>query len=168
MLGLILERATGVQYAELLSTVLWQQMGASTDGYVTVDRASVARAAGGICITIADLARFSQLVMDNGSLSGRMVIPESWIHDTATGGSRDAWMKGNFKTLLLNGCYRNKWYQIRNQDRCIAAIGIHGQWLYLNPATRVVIAKLSSQSEPVNEKLDTSLLSIFEQISHAF
>jgi len=165
LLGLMLERTTDVPYTELLSTLLWQPMGAGTDGYVTVDRAMIARAAGGICMTLADLARFGQLIMDNGAIGDRTIIPEQWIHDTSTGGNREAWGKGSYVTLLPEGCYRNKWYQVGDQDQCIAAIGIHGQWLYINPRARVVIAKLSSQSAPVDEPLDVELLNIFSQIS---
>lgn len=168
LLGLLLERAAGVPFADLLSSLIWQPMGAETDGYVTVDREMLARGAGGICVTVDDLARFGQLILDGGTANNQSVIPESWIRDTLTQGDRDAWVKGDYAYLLPNGCYRNKWYQIGNRQQCYMALGIHGQWLYIDPGPSVVIAKLSSQPEPVDDDLDLKLLEIFAELSHSF
>ena len=168
LLGLLLERVSGVYYADLLSELIWQPMGAATDGYVTVDRAMLGRGAGGICTTVDDLARFGQLVLDHGAIGTRSIIPESWIVDTKTQGDRNAWLKGDFVKLLPRGNYRNKWYQVGNEDQCIMGLGIHGQWLYLNPETRVVIAKLSSQGQPLDDATDTANLGMMESLSQAY
>lgn len=168
LLGLLLERATGVYYADLMSQLLWQPMGAGYDGYVTVDRALLARGAGGISVHISDLARLGQLVMDGGTANGNTVIPASWIEDTMQNGDRAAWLKGTFKEMLPDGRYRNKWYQVGDADGCFLAIGIYGQWLYMNPATSVVIAKMSSQAEPVEDDTDVKWLKAFSQITRAF
>ncbi|TIX06183.1 MAG: 6-aminohexanoate hydrolase, partial [Mesorhizobium sp.] len=42
---------------------------------------------------------------------------------------------------------------------------IHGQWLYVNPRDEVVIAKMSSQPEPVDDRLDVELVAFFEALS---
>ena len=166
LLGLLIERAAGIPYAQLLSTLIWQPMGAQTDAYVTVDRNTLARGAGGICVTLDDLARFGNLVLNQGTVNGKAIIPESWIKETITSGDRQAWLKGDFSFLLPKGCYHNKWYQTGNQDNCFMAIGIHGQWLYINPSTSVVIVKFSSQPEPVDDSLDTKWLQLLTKISH--
>ena len=44
-------------------------------------------------------------------------------------------------------------------------IGIHGQWIYVNPKTEVVIAKMSSQPEPVDDQLDVHVVAFFEALS---
>jgi len=168
LLGLLLERASGIRFAELLSKLIWKPMGAQSDGYITIDRAMLARAAGGICITIADLAKFGDLVLNLGTRNGLQIIPEDWIKDTRSGGSTEAWLRGDMAHLLPDGRYRNKWYQVGNRDGCFVALGIHGQWLYLNPATEVVIAKLSSQPEPVDDDLDLNTLRLFAFLSRQF
>ena len=165
LLGLLVERVAKTPYAQLLSSLIWQPMGAHTDGYVTVDRNTLARGAGGICITLDDLARFGDLMLNKGSINTQSIIPESWIEDTLNKGNRDAWLKGDFSVLLPQGCYRNKWYQVGNRDNCFMAIGIHGQWLYINPATSVVIVKFSSQPEPVDDLLDAKWLELLSLIS---
>ena len=96
LLGLLLERVTGVYYADLLSQLIWQPMGAVHDGCVTVDPAFLARGAGGICVQIEDLARFGQLVLDGGVANGRRLIPTAWIDDTLHNGNRNRLAAGRF------------------------------------------------------------------------
>ncbi len=164
LLGLLIERAAGISYAELLSTLIWQPMGARSDGYVTVDRCFLARGAGGICVTVNDLARFGQLILDRGFAGNRQIIPQSWIDDTSRAGSRSAWQKGDFVELFPQGGYRNQWYQAGDGTQSIVAIGIHGQWLYINPVAEVVIAKMASQPLPVDDGLDSQTLAVFAAI----
>jgi CubicO group peptidase (beta-lactamase class C family) len=57
LLGWVIERATGRRYAELMSELLWKRIGAEYPAYVTVDRLGAPRAAGGLCVTVRDLAR---------------------------------------------------------------------------------------------------------------
>lgn len=160
LLGLLIERVAAESYADFMSSQIWAPMGAETDSYVTVDRCRLARGAGGVCVTIDDLARFGQLILEKGAVNSRQLIPEGWIEDTMTRGSRKAWQKGEFSSLLPSGCYRNKWYQTGDQDQSILALGIHGQWLYLNPKAELVIVKMSSQPEPVDDALDRLFLTV--------
>jgi CubicO group peptidase (beta-lactamase class C family) len=163
-MGWILERASGKTYAELVSGLLWKPMGAQWDAYVTVDRLGGARAGGGICATLSDLARIGMVMRDAGRALDRTVISDAWIRDTTRGGDRNAWIKGNFSAFLPKGCYRNFWYQTRNAGGAFFALGIHGQWLYVDPKSNVVIAKVSAQEEPENDPLDQILLKAFDLI----
>jgi len=70
LLGWILERATGTRFADLMSTHLWQPMGAQYPAYITVDRFGAPRCAGGICMTVMDLARVGQLILQGGRRNG--------------------------------------------------------------------------------------------------
>lgn len=168
LLGLVIERTAGAPYAELLSSLIWQPLGAQNDGYVTVDRSFLARGAGGICVTVNDLARVGQLMLDRGGAAGRQLISERWVNDTTTAGSHKAWQKGDFVDLLPQGCYRNQWYQVGGEDGSITALGIHGQWLYINPSVELVIAKMASQPEPVDDRLDKQTLALFAELCDAF
>ncbi len=162
--GWILERASGKTYAQLVSDLLWKPMGAQWDAYVTVDRLGAARAGGGICTTLRDLARIGMVMRDAGRALDSTVIPDAWIRETIGGGDRNAWIKGDFSAFLPDGCYRNFWYQTRNASGAFFALGIHGQWLYIDPKSSVVIAKVSAQEEPENDPLDQVLLKAFDSI----
>jgi CubicO group peptidase (beta-lactamase class C family) len=152
LLGWILERATGTPYATLLSEELWQPMGASDDAYVTVDRLGAPRSAGGLCVTLRDLARVGELRRRRGAVAGRQLVPDSWIDDILTNGDAAAWRRGRpAGSLMPDGRYRSQWYSVGDDHGAFCAIGIHGQWIYVDPATAVVIAKLSSLPLPLDE-----------------
>lgn len=165
LLGWVLERASGNRLASLMSRYLWQPMGAEADAYITVDRKGAARTAGGICVLPRDLLRFGELVRNRGYANGQQVIPERWIKDCSDGGSLDAWERGESAKEFPAGSYRNKWYQTGNQHRAMLAIGIHSQWIYINPVTEISIVKLSSQDEPLRLDLDNTNMQAFTNIS---
>lgn len=168
LLGWILERAGKSSIAELLTRHLWEPLGAEHDGYITVDRFGAGRAAGGICVTLRDLARFGEMVREDGkSQQGRQVVPKDWIEDILSQGSEEAWNKGEMTGLLRHARYRSKWYVPSDVPDTLIAIGIHGQWIYINRRAGVTIVKLSSQPLPVDDPLDVKILAMFRAIADA-
>lgn len=167
LLGWVLERASGRPYAALLSELLWQQMGAEFDAYVTVDRLGASRAAGGICCTLRDLGRLGELMRHEGRFGEKQVVPVAWAADIRNAGDRQAWQRGSMAKFLPQGRYRSKWYQTGNAGGAFLGVGIHGQWIYIDPAAEVVIAKMSSQKLPVDEALDGLTLRCFSAITDA-
>jgi CubicO group peptidase (beta-lactamase class C family) len=165
LLGIILERASGRRYAELMRDRLWLPLGAKSAASVTVDGEGTARAAGGVSVTPRDLVRVGEMMRLGGSIDGRRIVPESWVRDTLTGGSAAAWKSGDFAHLVEDGRYRNKWYQTGFDSGAFFAIGIHGQWLYVDPSTEVVMVKMSSQPEPVDDLLDRQCVAFFQAVS---
>ncbi|TIV99209.1 MAG: serine hydrolase, partial [Mesorhizobium sp.] len=154
MLGILVERASGKRVSQLFREKLWLPLGAASDMSVTVDMEGTARTAGGMSMTLRDLARIGEMMRQGGTANGRRIVPEAWVRDTvATGGSFEAWQRGTMAFLFPKGRYRNKWYQTGHDSGAFCGIGIHGQWLYVNPRTEVVIAKMSSQPEPVDDRL---------------
>jgi CubicO group peptidase (beta-lactamase class C family) len=168
LLGWVLERASGERLANLLAKYLWQPMGAEADACITVDRKGAARTAGGICVLPRDLLRFAELVRNRGYANGQQVIPRWWIEDCSDGGSLEAWRRGESAKEFPAGSYRNKWYQTGNEHRAMLAIGIHSQWIYIDPVTEVSVVKLSSQDEPLRLDLDNINLNAFATISDVF
>lgn len=165
LLGAVVERASGVRYADLLAERLWRPLGARTEGLVTVDAIGFARAAGGVSMTARDLARVGEMMRRDGEGETGRVVPAAWVRDTLTGGDRAAWRAGDFAHLFTDGAYRNKWYATGYGDGSFAAIGIHGQWLYVAPRERVVIAKFASQPLPSDNALDLEELAFFRMLA---
>ncbi|MBP1860171.1 serine hydrolase domain-containing protein [Rhizobium herbae] len=159
--GIVLERAAGARLATLLSQHLWKPMGAKSDAMITVDRIGTARAAGGMSATARDLALAGELVRRQGG----GLIPPSFIDGLWTGGNREAWKNGDQTTLFPTGSYRNYWYETGGGE--LAAIGIHGQWIWIEPATETVIVKLSSQALPVDPILDQAIVRMLRKVATA-
>lgn len=152
LLGWVIERATGRSLAESIGQHLWKPMGAQHPGAITLDFEGAPRATGGLCATLRDFARVGQLVVDGGTHSGKQVVPSAWIDDIAEHGDRDAWAQGEFAQAFgrMPMHYRSGWYVVDNAPQTLFAMGIHGQHLFVDRAHRLVIAKLSSQAQPLD------------------
>ncbi len=160
LLGWVIERATGTRFVDVMSEALWRPMGATRDAYITIDSVGAPRTAGGICATIYDLAMFGQLIVENGERDGLPIIPGDWITDTRTNGSTEEWNIGDYADDYPDWAmrYRNKWYVTGDADAPLFAAGIHGQFLYIDPARKLVCAKFSSQADVVDSAEERSFL----------
>ena len=163
LLGWLVERASGQAFADLISDLIWKPMGAEAGAYVTVDAIGSPRTAGGICALLRDLARFGDMMR----LGGNGILPDGWVEDIRSGGDSEPWKKGEFYQMFPTGRYRSQWYQTGSPSGAFCAIGIHGQWLWVDPQREVVIANVSAQKDPVDEDIDLTLIRAFEAIAQA-
>jgi CubicO group peptidase (beta-lactamase class C family) len=76
MLGWACERASGTRMADLISA-LWQPIGTERDAEITCDPLGSAIHDGGVSATARDLARFGQMLIDDGMAQGYPVVPQA-------------------------------------------------------------------------------------------
>lgn len=153
MLGWVCERAAGQRMADLISTLIWQPMGAEFDAEITCDSVGTAIHDGGISTTLRDLARFGQMVLDDGVVEGRQVVPAAWLADTfnPVPDVRAAFALTEHEPMLPGGWYRSQFWFYPNADGpVLLCLGIHGQLVFVDRAARVVIAKMSSWPDAQN------------------
>lgn len=167
LLGWVLERAGGKPFAQMLSEEIWQPMGSSGESYITVDRLGAPRTAGGLCTSPYDLALLGELVRRRGVLDGRQILPGWWLDDLWSAGNRHAWQKGSFAALMPQGNYRSQWYNLGDANGCFCGIGIHGQWLFIDPTAETVIVKLSADPKASDEAADAVVIAAFKAIGAA-
>ncbi|MCO6389006.1 serine hydrolase [Aliihoeflea sp. 40Bstr573] len=168
LLGLVIERAVGRRYHDYLAERLLKPMGMTGASYVTVDRVGTARAAGGICITVEDLARLGDLVrLDGRNAADQQIIPAEWIADMHTNGNRQAWVDGNFADMFTNGRYRSCWYQVGDGRGSFCGVGIHGQWVWVDPISRITIAKTSSRPDASEDSGTAREIAALGQVARA-
>ncbi|MBR1222967.1 serine hydrolase [Bradyrhizobium sp. U87765 SZCCT0131] len=150
VLGWLYERATRRPLAELISEHLWKPLGAEREACITVDAHGAMRAAGGICAAPRDLLRFAEMMHRRGVAAGRQVVPGWWVDDINTKGDPQAWNRGDFAPMFPGGRYRSQWYQLDHARRTLCAIGIHGQWIYIDPPSETVIVRMASEAIPLD------------------
>lgn len=143
VLGWVLERAGGGRYADLVSSLLWEPMGAEFDAEMTVDGHGHPFADGGFCCTLRDLARFGEMMRRGG----RGVVPRSWVRDTLTPDvdQVDAFANWHEDDAYAAGAYyRNAWWVIDPSEPVYMGSGINGQTILIHVPAQVVVAKFSS------------------------
>jgi CubicO group peptidase (beta-lactamase class C family) len=167
VLGWVLARATGLPFAELLSREIWSQIGAEHDALITVDRFGSPATNGGICTTLRDLARFGQVILQDGWYNGRQIVPPAWIDDTRFAGDVETFARGANTARYPGGAYRNQWWVMNDDHGTFFGSGIYGQHLWLDPAARVVIAKFSSRPAALDLELGDLTLRGFAAIARS-
>jgi CubicO group peptidase (beta-lactamase class C family) len=151
MLGWACERASGTRMADLISALIWQPMGAERDGEITCDPLGSAIHDGGVSATARDLARFGQMLIDDGVVRGHPVVPAAWLAATRAPGPgvREAFAVTGNEFVLPGSWYRNQFWVLPGPGGpVLVCLGIHGQLVYADRATRTVVVKLSSWPDP--------------------
>jgi CubicO group peptidase (beta-lactamase class C family) len=147
MLGWVCERAAGARMADLISLLIWQPMGAEFDAEITCDGVGSAIHDGGMSARARDAARFGQLVLEDGYVRDTSIVPERWLHEARAldPDIRSAFAASDSESVLTGGWYRNQfWFVPGPLGDLQLCLGIHGQMVLVDRATRTVSVKLSS------------------------
>jgi CubicO group peptidase (beta-lactamase class C family) len=153
VLGWVCEAASGLPMPELAAQLIWRPMGAESDAAFLTDTVGGAVHDGGLLATARDVARLGQLVLAGGMVGGREVVPVSWIAGLwqVSPELRAAFAASSGGPFMPGGWYHNQWWVLPGpHGDLLLGLGIHGQLLRIDPATRTVIVKLSSWSTAQN------------------
>lgn len=153
VLGWIASRVTGKSVAAQLEQRIWRQLGAERDGYMWLDSLGEEMAGGGLNITAADAARFGQMILQGGQYNGRQVIPAAVAKTILQAGDpapfnryyQDPWYEH------IGYAYHNQWWTFATAHKPVSAIGVFGQFIYIDPVAQVVIVKQSSHPQAESE-----------------
>jgi CubicO group peptidase (beta-lactamase class C family) len=90
-----------------------------------------------LALTAIDLARFGQLVLDDGAVDGQPVISPEWLGASFTPAyEADEWPADYAGSALSN--YGHQWWLA---DEAVLALGKDGQYLYIDQDRDVVIVR---------------------------
>jgi CubicO group peptidase (beta-lactamase class C family) len=114
----------------------------------------------GISATARDIARFGQLLLDDGWRAEQAVIPERWLLSARRldADIRGAFAASDSESVLPGGWYRNQfWFTPGPSGDIQLCLGIHGQMVFVDPGTRTIAVKFSSWPNEQNHAylLDT-------------
>jgi len=163
-IGWIISRVTGKSLADLLSERIWSKMGAEHDGYFSVDAIGTPFAGGGYNASLRDMARFGELIRNDGFANGQQILPKAVIDDIRKGGNKEAFAKAGYKDLE-GWSYRNMWWITHNDHGAFAARGVHGQTVYIDPAANMVIARFASHPVAKNAIIDPTSLPAYHAVA---
>ena len=145
ILGMVLRAVTGQDLPELMQSLLWSQIGAEDDAVYLTDGYGVAFALGGLNVRTRDYARFGQMMMDFGRYNQRQIVPPGWVID-----STQAQAPASANAFDKAG-YGYQWWMPVNADDEFYAIGVYGQYIYVNRKARIVVVKTSAHPEFDND-----------------
>lgn len=149
VLAWIVRRASGQSLSSLLSARIWQPMGAQSDAYFTLDSIGTESGGGGLNTTLADLARFGELIRNGGLFNGRQILPKAVIDDIRRGGDPARFAQAGYATLP-GYSYRNMWWVSGDDHHTFEARGIYGQRIYIDPVAQIIVVRYASHPIAAN------------------
>jgi CubicO group peptidase (beta-lactamase class C family) len=166
VLGWLIRRATGQTLAETLYQRIWSKLGTESAANYWLDPTGVEMAGGGLSMTLRDAARFGQMILDDGEANGVQVLSPAIARRIKAPRNQaefnryyqDAW----YGTVAQD--YHDQWWSYAGVD-AVAALGVHGQFIYVNSEHDVVIVKQSSDPDAENERVDSETPMVMHAIA---
>ncbi len=154
LLGLILERTTGMTVTEFTHSRLWEPMGMEYAGAWTLDREDgFEKMEAGLNARAIDFAKLGSLYLANGQWNGSRIVSEEWVDASVaptpqrltTERYRDDF--GRWIHDSGNGWYGYFWYGRAADDGSYDyfAEGDHGQFVYVCPDIDTVIVRVGTE-----------------------
>lgn len=156
LLGMALARVTGTSLSELLARDIWAPIGAVDDALWNLDREGGQEKAF-CCLnaTARDFAKIGQLVADGGRVGEQQIVPPAWIERISTPSPHRVSDEG----------YSAQWWHPDGGDGAdLSAVGVYGQYIWVDPPSGTVIVKLSDYGTSQDE---TETFEVFRTIARA-
>jgi CubicO group peptidase (beta-lactamase class C family) len=133
LLGMVLERATGMPVSDYASTRLWRPLGAEADATWSLDsqRSGFEKLESGLNATPADFARFGLLFLHDGEWNGRRIVPRGWVRAATAADT----------TTDPADFYQYLWWVDAERPGRFYALGNLGQYVYVAPDADAVIVR---------------------------
>jgi CubicO group peptidase (beta-lactamase class C family) len=138
LVGLILERATGMPVARYMEEKLWKPLGMEADGSWSLDskKSGFEKMESGVNARARDFARFGLLFAEEGDWEGRQVISQGWVEEsTRPDATTDPSL--NYQYFW--------WVDTPDAKKHFSARGNYGQYIYVAPEKDLVIVRLGKE-----------------------
>ena len=163
ILGQVIVKATGYSLAEYMEKNLWKRIGAAHDAYWTLSNGKEL-AMGGLSVSLRDYARFARLYLNLGSYNGEQIIEEKWIRDSLDISEDYSKPGSNYDAYNAIG-YGYQWWVPEGDQGEFMAIGVYGQWIYVNPSNRVIIVKTSADPDFMEKGYELKHVEFFRAVA---
>ncbi len=166
ILGQIIKNATGRGLAEYMEEKLWKRMDAAHDAYWTLSNGTEL-AMGGLSVSLRDYARFARLYLNNGNYNGEQILEKDWIRDSLDISAAYSRPGSNDDAYNAIG-YGYQWWVPKGGQGEFMAIGVYGQWIYVNPSNRVIIVKTSADPNFMEKGYELRHVEFFRAVAGGF
>ncbi len=173
VLGLVLRAAIREPLASYLSDKIWRPMGAEAHAMWLLDKAGYEASFCCLNAVLRDYARFGMLLANYGALDGKQIIPAEWVKAATTPeaphlavGTATPNNGYGYQTWILGDRTRHPRSGDSGAPRSgdsdgrpreggdpvpeprFAALGIHGQAIFIDPVTKLVVVHTAVWPDP--------------------
>jgi len=172
VLAAVVAAAVGRPLADYFAERVWGPAGMEADAHWQLESEGGLEMGGlGVSACLRDVGRFGLLVLEEGeAFDGRCVLPPGW-RDLAGQPDCAATGFGRLRPDLPSG-YGYQWWVLPHGPTGIhagafAAIGACGQYIYVNPAERLIVALHSAWRQPNDNDADLESFALIGAVVRA-
>jgi primary-amine oxidase len=139
VLGWVLERAVGRPLPEYMADRWWKPAGMQSYGFWIADGPpGIGRAINGMGFnaTLRDYARIGLMMLNEGAANGRQLVSPEWVREATVPAGTEPVAPGSTRG------YQYQWWTLTDSE-AYTAIGLQGQFIFVDPRSRTVVVKLS-------------------------
>jgi CubicO group peptidase (beta-lactamase class C family) len=151
VLGLVLTGATRRTVAEYASEKLWVPLGAEADASWSVDATGQEITFAFMNAVLRDWARLGLMLAHDGTWQGRSVVPRPWLLASTTIGPGSPFWSTSLKPGAHAPGYGFQIWLLPAKQRMLALRGYRGQFVLVDPATKLVLVQTAIQDGSYNE-----------------
>ena len=145
LLAMVLKQATGMSVSAYTSLKLWKPMGAKSDAWWSLDEVNGnEKAFCGFSSNARDLARFGQLILNEGRWGNRQLVSGKYLDKALSPASHLKDENGN----AVNYYGWHWWIGEYDGKTTYSMRGYNGQYLIIVPDLDIVIVRLGHKGEP--------------------
>jgi CubicO group peptidase (beta-lactamase class C family) len=159
ILGLVLRSATGQPVADYLHARIWDAIGTEADAAWAVDGTGQEIAFCCFNATLRDYARLGRLLAHDGAWEGRQLIPRQWVLDATTVKPADGHLAPGTATSYFG--YGYQVWLLPGEQRRFALLGIRGQIILVDPATKLVMVHTAVRKQPSEPRAYAETLALW-------
>ncbi|MBU0486796.1 MAG: beta-lactamase family protein [Bacteroidetes bacterium] len=139
LLAFVIEKATGKKLAAYLEEKLWKPMGMESPASWSIDSRKHGNAKAFCCVNALprDYAKIGRLYLNKGNWNGQQLVPQAWVEESVYNVEVTEKMKYHFQWRVLD-------------SGAFFAMGVHGQFIYVNPAKQLIIVRNGKKYGKVN------------------
>ena len=156
LLGILLERSTGMSVSEYFRTRIWDGIGAEHDASWSLDsvQSGFEKMESGLNFRSIDLAKVGSMLLHRGAWNGRTIVSEAWLDRSLIAA----------QPMDASGIgYQYMWYSMQTEKGGydFFAHGKYGQYLYVSPENETVIVRTGTA-----EGINTWILPLYQMAAH--
>lgn len=163
ILGQVIKNATGRSLGEYMEEKLWKKIGAAHDAYWTLSNGTEL-AMGGLSISLRDYGRFARLYLREGNYNGEQILSKEWVRDSLDISAEYSRPGANLDAYNAIG-YGYQWWVPEGDKGEFMAIGVYGQWIYVNPSNQVIIVKTGADPNFMEKGYELKHVEFFRAVA---
>jgi CubicO group peptidase (beta-lactamase class C family) len=156
VLGLVLRGAVGRPLVEYLQEKIWEPIGAEADATWLVDASGQEVTYCCLNAVLRDYARLGLLLAHDGRVGERQIVPKEWLYAATTVAADDWHLKRVWRANNLGYGYQT--WIFPGERRMFALLGVHGQAIYVDPASRLVMVHTAVREQADDPNLEAIAL----------